>query len=181
MSTDPYSGQPNQGAPQPGSPPKSNKKLIIVIVGVVLVLGVVPCLGIIAAITVPAFMRYTKKSKVSEAQVTLARMASEVKAHAIATCQFPEELPRHADLESCSSGAKCLPVGELPEFWAKAGDLTQPKYFVYSATMEEGGMVLRAEADFNSASPAVHTNEVRLTINDCAVESGPFDVVNEFE
>lgn len=180
MTNDPYGGQPGPGAPQPHQP-KSSKKPILIIVALVVILGAVPCLGIVAAISIPAFLRYIKVSKSAEAEATLSQMATGVEAYAAENCAFPPGLERHADLEDCAGGAKCLPTGDVPDFWAEAGNLTEPKYFVYSAAVEGDTMRLTAEADFNIASPEIHTQELTITLQDCSTEKSPAIVMNEFE
>ncbi len=176
MSTDPYSQSPN-----PAQPQKTNTKLILLIVGGILVIGGIPCLGIMAAIAIPAFLRYTKASKAAEAGLVLRQMANEAQMHALNSCKFPPELPRHADIEQCSGGAKCMPAAEIPAPWSSVSALQNPTYFTYSATLENGEMKLRAEADFNAGSSLYHTEEITLTMNECEVEQSEVFVYDEFE
>ena len=71
-----------QPAPTQQPPTRTNRKLWIV-VGALAVCGilVIPCLGITAAVAIPAFGGYGRRSKTAEAHATLAALASAERAY----------------------------------------------------------------------------------------------------
>lgn len=175
-SQDPYSGRPN-AAPQPQ---KSNKTAMVVILGLAAAFLAIPCFGILAAIAIPAFLRYIKKSKTAEADMVTSKMVTEAEIHYAKNCAFPPELQPHANIADCAAGEKCLPSEDLG-YWSTVGELDQPTYFVYSALREGDAMVIRAEADFNPGEP-YHTVQQTLTVvGECQLEAGPPVILNEFE
>jgi hypothetical protein len=180
MASDPYSGAPN---PAPENPSGNNKKVILIIALAVLVLGAIPCIGIFAAIAIPAFVQYTRRAKTAEAEVNLMTMANVAQMHVLEKCTLPPELPRHADIAMCANGEKCMPAIDVPPAWVDFRALQGPTYFVYSATLEgDSVMILRAEADFNTSNPELHTHEMRLTmVGECELEQSEAFVINEFD
>ena len=97
---------------------------------------VVAIIGILAAVAIPAFMKYIKKSKTTEAKEHLKKLADSAKAYYMEGAgNFPETAPTSPALtEPCADGGKAEPEAS---FWAhstwKALDfaMDDPHYFVY--------------------------------------------------
>jgi len=168
---------------------KSNNGLIVILVIVFLGLPVlVGCVGILAAIAIPAFLRYTKKSKTTEAQAIVRSMASVAEMTYIEGCTFPEPLPPTFDptAPACCGGHKCMPAGELPRSWElNAGMLNQPNYFSYAATPGPNDtFVITAMSDF-ACGDAAHTVTVTVQgsgqAGGCEATVSTPVVTNEFD
>ncbi|MBL4686506.1 MAG: prepilin-type cleavage/methylation domain-containing protein [Nannocystaceae bacterium] len=67
----------------------NGKLIIIVVIAAVCVCGI-PALGIVAAIAVPAFTKYMRRAKTSEARVKLATMFDAISAHYMEHGRCPE-------------------------------------------------------------------------------------------
>lgn len=168
---------------------KDNTKLIILLLVVFLGLPfVVGCVGILAAIAIPAFLRYIRVSKTTEAASITRMMSSTVEMGYLEMCKFPEALPPTFDPTSaeCCGGKKCLPSGPLPEYWAlNMSSLEQPNYFSYSAVPgPDDTFVITAMADLSCGGPA-HTETIVLKSTGeeqgCSITAAPSVVTFEFE
>lgn len=145
-------------------------------------------LGVFAAIAIPAFIKYIKRSKASEAQGVTSRVADEVRMQYSESCSLPPELPpSYAVDSSCCGGVKCMTDEAAAAKWKEAG-LTAPQdptYFSYSTQRtSDGAYEVIAQTDFTCGGPR-HSYTVTLvpqkTGGDCSLEMSPGVVTNEFE
>jgi type II secretory pathway pseudopilin PulG len=147
--------------------------------GGLLVLGV-PILGILAAIAIPAFLRYTKQSKVVESTGITRMISNAAINHYSERCVFPPS--------AAPSGA--IPTGgtkTTSNFSGKGWDElrlvdSEPKYFAYYTENEANVFRIFAVADFSEGGEQ-HTLQVDLIGDPKTCEAtvkGDF-VINEFE
>ncbi|MGM0557519.1 MAG: type IV pilin protein [Myxococcota bacterium] len=141
-------------------------------------------LGILAAIAIPAFMKYIKRSKASEAQAITSRLADEAVAHYADSCEWPAALPRHTNPETCCGGEKCTADTEALDVWGRAA-LTAPReptYFAYSTRkLDQQTYEIIAEADFTCGGN-MHTVTIQVeATGECDARTSPTVVTNEFE
>ena len=97
---------------------------------------VVAIIGILAAVAIPAFMKYIKKSKTTEAKEHLKKMADSAKTYYMeGNGTFPNAAgPSPAQTEPCADGGKAEPE---TAFWADSDwkvldfAMDDPHYFSY--------------------------------------------------
>lgn len=174
-----------QSAP---SEPKKSKAPWLIGCGALLLFSMVMC-GVLAAIAVPAFQRSVNRSKESEAQMMLMKLATGAQAQWEMSCSFPGELPRTGDLTTWCGGVKGMPVIQDTSVTDALGvSFAEPMYFIYSTEVEDSGdsanYVIRAEADFECGGPA-HTIELRVIGtkegDTCTSDISPSTTLHEFE
>jgi len=169
---------------QPGNPgaPREKKTSFGLIAIVVIAGGSLVCvafIGILAAIAIPAFVRYTRQAKTSEAR-------SNIRAMALSEASYYEErtsLVTSAGPVPPSPG----PTKQLPAFSSDPGFSalgfapSDPVYFSYAITPDPavpGGAILRANGDLDGDG-SLSTFEVHCRANgDC--DPVPM-TTNEFE
>ena len=149
---------------------------------------VVAILGILAAVAIPAFLKYIKRSKTSEAAAVTRMIADNAANHFRENCEFPPSIPTHVDIASCCGGEKCVGSGEAVQAFETMGvSVSDPMYFGYETERKPGPnpqYVIRAKSDFNCGGPA-HTVEMTLTGTksggSCSVERSPAITLHEYE
>lgn len=115
---------------------------------------VVAIIGILAAVAIPAFMKYIKKSKTTEAKEHLKKMADSAKTYYMEGAgNFPETQATTPDLTvPCDDGGKANPVAS---WWAtttwKALDfaMDDPHYFAYEFESADASFTARAYGDLD--------------------------------
>ena len=147
--------------------------------GGLLVFGV-PILGILAAIAIPAFLRYIKKSKVVESTAVTRMISNAAVTHYSEYCVFPRSASPSAEVPQ--GGTKVLTHFSGPGWDDLRLVDSEPKYFAYHTENEANAFRIFAVADF-TAGDKQHTLEV-VVLGDpktceAAVEST--NVTNELE
>ncbi|MCU0672032.1 MAG: hypothetical protein MUE69_04470 [Myxococcota bacterium] len=140
------------GFQPPPSPPSASatkpKRNPLLVVAIVLGALVVSCIvfGVIAAIAIPAFINYVKRSKTAEAELQLRMLSQAAQDACHRTGAFPP------------AGPQPLTVGPEKHVGAFASDPgfvelgfvpTEPLYYRYQVTPTVDGAVLVAEGDLD--------------------------------
>jgi type II secretory pathway pseudopilin PulG len=121
----------------------------IIISSVSLALGV---LGILAAVAIPSFMDYTKRSKKSEAALQLNLISKRAKSVYIETGKYPEGSAALTPPAPCCSGPnhRCPAVPQLyaadPVWHALDFEIYEPSLFQYSYSASPDGQSFVAKA-----------------------------------
>lgn len=145
MSPTPPGFQPPPTRPAASSTPKRNPLLVVLIAIGALVVVFCVC-GVLAAIAIPAFINYVKRSKASEAQLQLRMLSRAAQDACHRTGAFPP------------AGPQPLTVGPEKHVGAFASDPgfvelgfvpTEPLYYRYQVTPTADGAVLVAEGDLD--------------------------------
>jgi type II secretory pathway pseudopilin PulG len=163
---------------------KSSNKVIIIVV--VIILGgffVLTCAGVLAAVAIPSFLKYERKSKASEAQMMTRQIASYAQMEFTEKCAWPPALAPTLEPADCCGGEKCL--GTVAEPWkSNVPGLQDPAYFSYTATPNGDTFEVVAAADFSCGAP-MHTVTVTVTGTrlggGCSADVGISRVDNELE
>lgn len=160
-------------------------------------------LGTLTAIAVPAFIKYIKRSKASEATANLEQLRAEAVQYYAAsgddgTCEFPASAgPAPAEKSCCAfnngqGGGKCPATAE---WWDQPGwkaldfRLDDDHYFAYEtvnkSTDEEDVFVIRASTDFVCGGPK-HIVEIVIkgsknANGNCQAKASHPITYNEFE
>ncbi len=128
------------------APPPKKKGMGCGVIALIAAAVAVPVLGIMAAIAIPAFTKYVRRSKTSEARVELAKMFSAMSAYHGEHGRCPGGLDGNAGLTppisvNCNAGPKgrCVPGDGYPaaawsdnEAWSAIGfDVPDSHYFHY--------------------------------------------------
>lgn len=115
--------------------------------------GIVAVVGMLAAIAIPAFMKYIKRSKAMEAKMMLRKMADGARMLALEGVRMPPPGGPTPPLGSCcETGDKCLPDASLweSEPWvALQFSMDEPHYYSYQFVPGPNGFVVRAMGDLN--------------------------------
>lgn len=137
----------------------------IIISSVMLVLGV---LGILAAVAIPAFMDYTKRSKVIEADLYLMRLERAAKRYAAENNGFPRASAPLTPATPCCAGpgARCNdPQGWATPEWRELDfAIDEPHRFQYSYESDGKTFTARAVGDVRCDGNAVRY-ELRGTLD----------------
>jgi type II secretory pathway pseudopilin PulG len=127
---------------------RSNRSPIYLIVAGVLVIVLVACIGIAAAIGIPSFIGYVRRSKTSEAETQLSEIRSRLEAYRTDFGRYPADLPQNP------SG----PPGPERRMWESRREWEElgvspygPVYYVYEVDTSDDGMsyVIRARGDLD--------------------------------
>lgn len=164
--------------------------MVLLIVGVLFFGGLCTC-GILSAVAIPAFVKYTKKSKIAEAQSIMRRASMGIKLKMEETCTL--HLPLAPTSPTPQGGQKLKPVSTATA-WEKYGvDPNHAYYFSYSGTPEgDDTYIIVAQANFDTASSSSHTIQQSITLkknktgkgkpgNACTVSIQPSFTLYEFE
>ena len=160
----------------------SGKVVLWVLAGCGGLMVLTAILGILAAIAIPAYVKYLKRSKTTEAKQVVERIADQASAHYAEHCSFPESLPASHDPRECCGGKKCMPSQQ----WQNEYGLADPHYFAYSTEIdtskEKPVFVIRARTDFRCGE-SMHTVEkvVEGDPETCTPSARPSYTTNEFE
>jgi type II secretory pathway pseudopilin PulG len=139
----------------------------------------VATLGVLAAVAIPAFMDYTKKSKVSEAALQLNRLGKNAKVAFITTAEFPKGTAALTPAASCCGGPKNHCVS-TPADWAtpvwQALDfqLEQPSLFQYSYASDGATFTATAVGDLDCDGTMI-----TYTLNGTADQGNPHLTLTE--
>lgn len=128
-----------------GEKKSSSKGLIALIVAAVLVLGCVPGIGILAAIAIPAFIGYTRRSKAQEARSNLRLLGAAVE--------------RHCAMDRIDPSSRAIVTGVLP---GPAGPIpaTVPAGSAVVASTELAANPVFAQLGFAPAEPLRYSYEI---------------------
>ena len=134
-------------------PTKKNNKLLIGLIGCgVLIVGGLFCSGIMAAIGIPAFNKYLKQTKSSEAALNLREIADLVSSHKVAKGKLPPATEVTPATSCCDSGGKCPLVAKewnVPG-WKDIGYTPwKPGYYRYQLTKDGESMIISAFGDLD--------------------------------
>jgi type II secretory pathway pseudopilin PulG len=161
-------------------------------------------IGGLAAIAIPAFIKYIKRSKASEAPAILNRLERLALEYYMTpgddgSCKFPPTAnPVPAGAPCCEGvgparGAKWV---HPPQTWNQEGwqaldfQVTDPSYFAYQMVNKSGEdgvdrLVLRAFSDFDPGGPRhtveVHIEGQRLDNGVCRATAAPAITLDEFQ
>jgi type IV pilus assembly protein PilA len=127
--------------------------------------GLVAYAGVMAAIAIPAFIKYIRKSKTVEATESLDKIKAGLKAHYLDNgkrrrnrYRFPKSTPWTPAATCCkgASSAKCIPDAKTfghPTWKAVRFQLTDPHYYQYRITSEGRGkrarVTIEAQGDLD--------------------------------
>lgn len=111
-------------------------------------------LGILAAVAVPAFMDYTKKSKKTEASLQLNKLGKNLEVHYLTESKFPAGEVALTPSESCcqGAGAKCPStpaVWQQPVWQSLAFQIDEPHRFQYRYESDGATAVVEAVGDLD--------------------------------
>jgi type IV pilus assembly protein PilA len=147
---------------------------------------VVAIIGILAAVAIPAFMDYIKKSKKTEAVLQLDKIGKNSKAHYGATSSFvvgnPPELPAKVTTGCCQGGGKdpnhckAVPDEFAKELAWKALDfqIDEDSLFVYDYDGKADTFTAMATGDLDC-----DTTEITYILKGTAVGGNPATVLTE--
>ncbi|MCC7538572.1 MAG: hypothetical protein IT379_20275 [Deltaproteobacteria bacterium] len=134
----------------------SSKGIIVLVVVAVLVVLVVPCIGVLAAVAIPSFIGYTRRSKVTEARSNLRLLAGLVERRCaterVATAQAG--LPEAAGPVPTvvPAGVAVVATSELAAstvFRDLGFAPTEPLRYTYEIVREGDAALLRARGDLD--------------------------------
>ena len=156
---------------------KSSLPIVLVLGAGCLVLGL-PCIGIAAAVAIPAFVRYTKQAKTSEAKMNVRMLATGMQSH----CTNVGSLPGPAGpLPLTIPGtAKVVETGwsTQPGFDQAGFYVSDPIYYSYSIQPGiAGAMEAVAEGDLDGDGVA---SRFAITCYDTCV-CDPIMITHELE
>jgi type II secretory pathway pseudopilin PulG len=149
----------------------------IIISSVTLALGV---LGILAAVAVPSFMDYTKRSKRTEAELMLRKLEVAAKIYAAENQAFPRASAPLTPTAPCCAGPghRCNDpkAWRTPEWQQLNFEIDEPHLYQYAYESDGKTFTARAVGDLDCDGSAV-TYEIRGMIGDSGIprftESGP--------
>ncbi|HTM23022.1 MAG TPA: hypothetical protein VL172_21025 [Kofleriaceae bacterium] len=161
--------------PVPPPPAKSHTGLIL---GLTLGIGGgILVLGILAAVAIPSFLSYSKKSKSHQVQVNLDQIYKGAR-----TYQFANAVvltgkvgPTPALGDCCNNGGKCAPDSALwnDPMWEKLEfRVDRPDYYSYEYQGDDKGFTVRAYGDLDCDS-VMSTFEMTATFEDGIFTRGP--------
>jgi type II secretory pathway pseudopilin PulG len=126
-----------QGPYAPPPPPAPSKTPLALIIGIGVVVAACPCIGVLAAVAIPAFTRYVKRSKTSEATANLSSICSAISTYSqterTGLGRFLPNLPSSAPRQGTPGSQKISD----PETWQRGGwremgfSINSPHYYVY--------------------------------------------------
>lgn len=153
--------------------------IIIVVVVVAALFFVVAIIGILAAIAIPSFVGYIKKSKAIEGEMEARSIAYAIEEYHLTNCAFPPNLAPTSDLPS---GGNKLIAAYSGSGWDEINYFNDgmPKYFRYDSVTDGNVYTIRAQSDFVMGGP-VHTVSLDVTRSDasCTVTIGNPVIDNE--
>lgn len=124
---------------------KRSKTELAFIIGGVGVLLAVPCIGVVAAIAIPAYINYVKRSKTAEAEHNLRRLYDSAASRYETTRALPPDLPRTPAEPGC--GAKLPWPNDADSGWRDLDfSPADPLYYAYEVQADPVGEVLTFRA-----------------------------------
>lgn len=121
----------------------------------------IPCTGILAAVAIPGFIGYIRRSKTAEARANITLIRHGIDAYAmeervaaagqLETGVLPETLPATPRVESIGAMKQTWPLDANPGWAAIGFQPMEPLYYAYSVTTDRtaGTVVIEAVGDLN--------------------------------
>jgi type IV pilus assembly protein PilA len=134
--------------PEQAKNPRRNKTIVIVVVALAGVGLAIPCIGILAAIAIPAFIQYVKKSKTAEAEANVRQLETGLMAY----CSQRGELPPAAGPLPASPGPdkQTADFSEAAGFRAVSFQPQGPLYYSYEIRApSKGKRIVMARGDLD--------------------------------
>jgi hypothetical protein len=164
------------------APAPKRRSATALIVVIVLAVACIPCTGILAAIGIPSFIGYVRRSKTLEARANIRAIAAGVEAAHGIHGVLPQSLPRTPAVPGVERRA--WPADADPRWssdlgWAPA----EPLYYAYEYTRDPAGdgFVVRAYGDLDGDSmESIYEIRGRVVGEDVDVDFQP-TVTNELE
>lgn len=162
--------------------------------------GAVAAIGVLSAIAVPAFMKYVRRSKTSEAVINVRRMAEgavtfyhaerlDPETGAVLPRRFPQGTPVTPARTACRNG-ESVKIMPAPERWGAPGfvelgfSVEEPHFYQYefisTGEGEDATFTARAIGDLN-CDGVLSTFERTGRVVDGQVELTPLYLENELE
>jgi type II secretory pathway pseudopilin PulG len=116
------------------------------------VVPVVAVVGILAAVATPAFMKYMRKAKTSEATQGIKRIYDGGRAYYLEHHKMPKSVPlTPAEGECCKSGAGECAAGSIDwKAWKDIGfSIDGPTHYAYELDADATGFTARAIGDLD--------------------------------
>jgi type IV pilus assembly protein PilA len=148
---------------------------------------VVVILGILAAVAIPAFSRYVKRSKTSEASASIQSMYR----LQLAYYENTQERTSTTTFATCAALPSAPPTAsKYPAnvvLWTGSSDwnslgfvIDRPHYYQYSTQGANTGMTARAVGDIDGDT-TLSTFQRSATMNSGEVQGAPMEIINELE
>jgi hypothetical protein len=141
--------------------------------------------GVLAAIAIPAFMKYTKKAKNTEARAMLGRMALQARQHLLEHARLPG--PSSAMTppagSCCASGDKCSPdptLWEMEPWLSLRFSVDDPHHYSYQYELAPDGKSARVRAVGDLDCDGVMST-FEMSIDPASSSDPPITVDNELE
>jgi len=141
--------------------------------------------GIGAAIAIPAFLKYVNKSKASEAQWALQRLADTARAYYVENGKLPASAPMTPAPGSCCQGGekRCAPSAEAwsnPAWQAIGFSMPDPHYYSYELEVTGAGFTAKAVGDLD-CDGELSTYTLTGTVKGSDIELGFINQDNPLE
>lgn len=168
--------QPPYPHPYPYPPPqapKSSNTVIFIIVGIV---GGVFVLGILAAVAIPSFLKYEKKSKSSEAELHLKELSRNLKRYYAENGALPQQSSGPTPPMSCCNnpGFKCPPDPTLwmaPPWRDLDFSVDEPTYYQYGYDVAGDSFTITATGDLDcDGEPGTYSMSGRAVAGDLQLD-----------
>jgi type II secretory pathway pseudopilin PulG len=169
--------------------PTPSKTPLAIIIGIGVVVAACPCVGVLAAVAIPAFTRYTKRSKTSEATANLSSICSLVASYAATERpglrgMFLPNLPQSAP----RSGTPGPQKSSDPEVWQRGGwremgfSINEPHYYVYEyLNYYNGTFAVRAYGDLDGDGIQSVFTRLGTYTREQGASCGHLQITNELE
>jgi type II secretory pathway pseudopilin PulG len=155
-------------------------------------MATVGVIGVMAAVAVPAFMKYNRRSKTIEATLNTRRLADAAYNYALSHKgqRFPASTPWTPARACCGSpGDKCVPDAKAwsaPTWKALEFAIDEPHYYQYRVTREGSGnkskLTVEARGDLDcDGKPSSFKRSVSLDPQGNPVQSQGVETENELE
>ena len=172
------------------NPPKKRNRALPLLIVLGLAGACIPCTGVLAAVAIPSFIGYVRRSKTSEAHANLAVLARGVVA-AYENEQLQPDGTVARRLPPALSATPGMPGPERQAWppsadpgWAALGFAPPPVYYAYeyAPDLDGRGFVVRAHGDLDGDGVR-SLFEIRGTIDPAADELvlAPIAMTNELE
>jgi type IV pilus assembly protein PilA len=170
--------------PPPLAPPPSSGLSTGVILAIVIPIVALFFLGILAAIAIPAFVRYTRKSKASEARVQIAALISETRAYYEEHRELPPSVDWTPPGDSCMDRGVRFPANpsawRAPTWQALGFQPGGPHYYQYRFLHEGPRFAVEARADLD-CNGVFSSYRRSGGVDGGEFQAGPLEVDHELE
>lgn len=145
----------------------------------------VSSVGIVTAISIPAFVKYQRKARSTEARMNLRKLFDGARMHYMETSRFPGPSTAPTPATCCDQGDKCAPDASRwanPPWTALQFSLDDAHDYSYQYEVidESREFVVRALGDLD-CDGSFSTFEMRGVVEDGSVTSGELMVTDEIE